>query len=170
MPDIYDQELDGISEAEDTQEAKAEPKESEVASKKVEESAAKEPIKTTEDKGVRLSEDEYAAFKSMQQKEVLKGLESDFKKKYPDFNMTKVADKILELDAQNPGVAQMYFNEVGLENIYLTHFKGKSVETEDEFDVGRGAGGGISMDERVARINDGSASYEEKMAFYNKFF
>lgn len=170
MPDIYDQELDGISEAEDTQEAESASKSSESEPKKPSEPVLKDGAKTSEDKGVKLSEDEYAAFKSMQQKEVLKGLESDFKKKYPDFNMTKVADKILELDAQNPGVAQMYFNEVGLENIYLTHFKGKSVETEDEFDVGRGAGGGISMDERVARINDGSASYEEKMAFYNKFF
>lgn len=170
MPDIYDQELDGIdtAESEYTQEAEVTPKQGEAEPKKAEEKAPKEPAKATEDKGIRLSQDEYTALKRMQQQEALRELESNFKKKHPDFDMAKITQKILDMDEKDPGVAQMYFNEIGIENIYLNHFKGKSVETDDEFDVSRGINGGVSQDELISKINSGEASYEDTLSLFAK--
>lgn len=168
MPDIYDQELDGIeaAEAEATKEAEATPKQSEAEPKKAE--AKKETM--PEDKGVRLSQEEYESFKRSQQREELNSLEAKFKKRYPDFNMEKVVDKVVELDEKEPGLGQRYFNDVGLENIYLTHFKDKAVESEDEFDIGRGVNGGSTKAEMIGKINKGEASLSDKQAFYAKYF
>lgn len=168
MPDIYDQELDGIeaTEAEETKEAEATPKQSEAEPKKAE--AKKETM--PEEQGVKLTKEEYESFRRSQQREELNSLEAKFKKQYPDFSMEKVTDKILELDEKEPGFAQKYFNDVGLENIYLTHFKGKTIEADDEFDIGRGISGGNGKAEMIGKINKGEASLSDKQAFYAKYF
>ncbi|WP_172201076.1 hypothetical protein [Campylobacter sp. RM16188] len=174
MPDIYDQELDGIETAatEDKKEAETATKEAAPEIKTPERVVDKDVSKTKapEEEGVRLSKDEYESFKRSQHKEELNALEASFKKQYPDFDMEKVKEKIIEIDAKSPGFAENYFNPLGIENVYLTHFKGKTIEADDEFDIGRGIGGGSSKAEMIGKINKGEASLSDKQAFYAKYF
>lgn len=117
---------------------------------------------------VKLSKDEYESFKCMQQENELLWLDKEFKKEYADFDIKKVTDKILELDDKNPGIGARLLTHEGIENVYLKYFAGKS-ESADEFDTGRALGGGASIDERIAAINSGTASEEERLELYAKF-
>lgn len=172
MADIYDEEIDegtnnANNEGDEGRKQEAEPKQQASASSAV----PNEPVKE-EPKGKVLSDEEYRNFQVMQQERELKELEAGFKKQYGDkFDMSKVTDKLLELDKQNPGYAAKYFNPIGLENIYLTHFKDKPSVSEDEYDVVRGgAGGGVDRSEMIRRINKGEISQSEKYAFLGKYF
>lgn len=134
--------------------------------------AAKEPEAAVKDepKGKLLSDEEYDSFLRMQQERTLNELEADMKKRYPDFRLQKVTDKILEIDEKQPGFANRYMNPVGIENIYLKHFAGKDAQ-DDEFDIGRGMGnGGVDRAEMMRRINKGEISQSEKYAYLGKFF
>ncbi|AQW87106.1 hypothetical protein CPIN18021_0259 [Campylobacter pinnipediorum subsp. caledonicus] len=147
---------------------------SEQGTKKVETKAADKPAEKTEPKAkepktITMNEDEYHNFKHMEQERELDEIDKTMKNKYSDFNVRKIIDKILEFDKKDPGFADLYYNPMGFENIYLTHFKDKQVE-DDEFDTGRGMAGGISMDERIEKMNRGEASYDDKLGFYSKFF
>ena len=170
MPDVYDQDLEGLAAAEETQ-----TQEAEAAVKTADKPQAQAETKTSAqaqsraeastDDSVKLNKEEYADFQRMRQAAQLSQMETDFRKSYPDF------DKILEIDEKNPGAGDALLTPVGLENVYLKFFHGKAQEqTEDEFDIARGTGGGVSVKELIGKINKGEASDSEKQAFYSRFF
>ena len=176
MPDIYDQDLEGLAAAEETQ-----TQEAQAAVKTADKPQAQAETKTSAqaqsraepstDDSVKLNKEEYADFQRMRQAAQLSQMETDFRKSYPDFDMQKITDKILEIDEKNPGAGDALLTPVGLENVYLKFFHGKAQEqTEDEFDIARGTGGGVSVKELIDKINKGEASDSEKLAFYSRFF
>jgi len=176
MPDVYDQDLEGLAAAEETQ-----TQEAEAAVKTADKPQAQAETKTSAqaqsraeastDDSVKLNKEEYADFQRMRQAAQLSQMETDFRKSYPDFDMQKITDKILEIDEKNPGAGDALLTPVGLENVYLKFFHGKAQEqTEDEFDIARGTGGGVSVKELIGKINKGEASDSEKQAFYSRFF
>lgn len=176
MPDVYDQDLEGLAAAEETQ-----TQEAQAAVKTADKSQAQAETKTSAqaqsraeastDDSVKLNKEEYADFQRMRQAAQLSQMETDFRKSYPDFDMQKITDKILEIDEKNPGAGDALLTPVGLENVYLKFFHGKAQEqTEDEFDIARGTGGGVSVKELIDKINKGEASDSEKLAFYSRFF
>ena len=171
MPDIYDQDLEGLAAAEETQTQEAEAAVKTVADKPQVQAEAKASAVAQLDDSVKLNKEEYADFQRMRQAAQLSQMETDFRKSYPDFDMKKITDKILEIDEKNPGAGDALLTPVGLENVYLKFFHGKAQEqTEDEFDIARGTGGGVSVKELIGKINKGEASDSEKRAFYSRFF
>ena len=176
MPDIYDQDLEGLAAAEETQtqEAQASVKTADKPQAQAETKTSAQAQSRTEastDDSVKLNKEEYADFQRMRQAAQLSQMETDFRKSYPDFDMQKITDKILEIDEKNPGAGDALLTPVGLENVYLKFFHGKAQEqTEDEFDIARGTGGGVSVKELIGKINKGEASDSEKQAFYSRFF
>lgn len=171
MPDIYDQDLEGLAAAEETQTQEAEAAVKTAADKPQVQAEAKAPAAAQLDDSVKLNKEEYADFQRMRQAAQLSQMETDFRKSYPDFDMQKITDKILEIDEKNPGAGDALLTPVGLENVYLKFFHGKAQEqTEDEFDIARGTGGGVSVKELIGKINKGEASDSEKRAFYSRFF
>lgn len=170
MPDIYDQDLEGLAAAEETQTQEAEAA-VKTADKPQAQAEAKVPAAAQSDDSVKLNKEEYADFQRMRQAAQLLQMETDFRRSYPDFDMKKITDKILEIDEKNPGAGDALLTPVGLENVYLKFFHGKAQEqTEDEFDIARGTGGGVSVKELIGKINKGEASDSEKRAFYSRFF
>ena len=170
MPDIYDQDLEGLAAAEETQTQEAEAAVKTVDKPQVQ-AEAKASAAAQLDDSVKLNKEEYADFQRMRQAAQLSQMETDFRKSYPDFDMQKITDKILEIDEKNPGAGDALLTPVGLENVYLKFFHGKAQEqTEDEFDIARGTGGGVSVKELISKINKGEASDSEKQAFYSRFF
>lgn len=171
MPDIYDQDLEGLAAAEETQTQEAEVAVKTAADKPQVQAEAKAPAAAQLDDSVKLNKEEYADFQRMRQAAQLSQMETDFRKSYPDFDMKKITDKILEIDEKNPGAGDALLTPVGIENVYLKFFHGKAQEqTEDEFDIARGTGGGVSIKELISKINKGEASDSEKRAFYSRFF
>lgn len=171
MPDIYDQDLEGLAAAEETQTQEAEAAVKTATDKPQVQAETKAPAAAQLDDSVKLNKEEYADFQRMRQAAQLSQMETDFRRSYPDFDMKKVTDKILEIDEKNPGSGDALLNAVGLENVYLKFFHGKAQEqTEDEFDIARGTGGGVSVKELIGKINKGEASDSEKQAFYSRFF
>lgn len=171
MPDIYDQDLEGLAAAEETQTQEAEAAVKTAANKPQVQAEAKAPATAQLDDSVKLNKEEYADFQRMRQAAQLSQMETDFRKSYPDFDMKKITNKILEIDEKNPGAGDALLNPVGFENVYLKFFHGKTQEqTEDEFDIARGTGGGVSVKELIGKINKGEASDSEKRAFYSRFF
>lgn len=176
MPDIYDQDLEGLAAAEETQtqEAQAAVKTADKPQAQAEtktSAQAQSRAEASTDDSVKLNKEEYADFQRMRQAAQLSQMETDFRKSYPDFDMQKITDKILEIDEKNPGAGDALLTPVGLENVYLKFFHGKAQEqTEDEFDIARGTGGGVSVKELIGKINKGEASDSEKQAFYSRFF
>lgn len=176
MPDVYDQDLEGLAAAEETQaqEAQAAVKAADkpqVQAENKTSAQAQSRAEASTDDSVKLNKEEYADFQRMRQAAQLSQMETDFRKSYPDFDMQKITDKILEIDEKNPGAGDALLTPVGLENVYLKFFHGKAQEqTEDEFDIARGTGGGVSVKELIGKINKGEASDSEKQAFYSRFF
>ena len=171
MPDIYDQDLEGLAAAEETQTQEAEAAVKTVADKPQVQAEAKAPAAAQLDDSVKLNKEEYADFQRMRQAAQLSQMETDFRKSYPDFDMKKITDKILEIDEKNPGAGDALLTPVGLENVYLKFFHGKAQEqTEDEFDIARGTGGGVSVKELIGKINKGEANDSEKQALYARLF
>ena len=171
MPDVYDQDLEGLAAAEETQTQEAQAAVKTAADKPQGQAEAKTPAAAQPDDSVKLNKEEYADFQRMRQAAQLSQMETDFRKSYPDFDMRKITDKILEIDEKNPGAGDALLTPVGLENVYLKFFHGKAQEqTEDEFDIARGTGGGVSVKELIGKINKGEASDSEKQAFYSRFF
>ncbi|MFC2344576.1 hypothetical protein [Campylobacter sp.] len=176
MPDVYDQDLEGLAAAEETQtqEAQAAVKTADKPQAQAEtktSAQAQSRAEASTDDSVKLNKEEYADFQRMRQAAQLSQMETDFRKSYPDFDMQKITDKILEIDEKNPGAGDALLTPVGLENVYLKFFHGKAQEqTEDEFDIARGTGGGVSVKELIGKINKGEASDSEKRAFYSRFF
>ena len=171
MSDIYDQDLEGLAAAEETQTQEAEAAVKTAANKPQVQAEAKAPATAQLDDSVKLNKEEYADFQRMRQAAQLSQMETDFRRSYPDFDMKKITDKILEIDEKNPGAGDALLNPVGFENVYLKFFHGKAQEqTEDEFDIARGTGGGVSVKELIGKINKGEASDSEKRAFYSRFF
>nr|DAR97783.1 MAG TPA: hypothetical protein [Caudoviricetes sp.] len=176
MPDIYDQDLEWLAAAEETQtqEAQAAVKTADKPQAQAENKTsaqAQSRAEASTDDSVKLNKEEYADFQRMRQAAQLSQMETDFRKSYPDFDMRKITDKILEIDEKNPGAGDALLTPVGLENVYLKFFHGKAQEqTEDEFDIARGTGGGVSVKELIGKINKGEASDSEKQAFYSRFF
>lgn len=176
MPDVYDQDLEGLAAAEETQaqEAQAAVKDADkpqVQAENKTSAQAQSRAEASTDDSVKLNKEEYADFQRMRQAAQLSQMETDFRKSYPDFDMQKITDKILEIDEKNPGAGDALLTPVGLENVYLKFFHGKAQEqTEDEFDIARGTGGGVSVKELIGKINKGEASDSEKRAFYSRFF
>ena len=170
MPDVYDQDLEGLAAAEEaqTQEAEAAVK---TADKPQAQAEAKAPTAAQLDDSVKLNKEEYADFQRMRQAAQLSQMETDFRRSYPDFDMKKITDKILEIDEKNPGAGDALLTPVGLENVYLKFFHGKAQEqTDDEFDIARGTGGGVDRSEMMRRINKGEISQSEKYAYLSKIF
>lgn len=148
--DVYDEQIE--EQPQPTQEApKDEPKE-EVPS------------------GKFLSDDEYEDFARMRQERTLNEMERQFQKDYPDFKMSDVLSHIKKVEKDDPALAQSLLNPVGMENIYLKHFKGKKSVDVDEFDTARGMNGGVNADEIISKINKGEATDSEKHNFYKRFF
>ena len=176
MPDIYDRDLEGLAAAEETQtqEAQAAVKTADKPQAQAEtktSAQAQSRAEASTDDSVKLNKEEYADFQRMRQAAQLSQMETDFRKSYPDFDMQKITDKILEIDEKNPGAGDALLTPVGLENVYLKFFHGKAQEqTDDEFDIARGTGGGVSVKELIGKINKGEASDSEKQAFYSRFF
>lgn len=176
MPDVYDQDLEGLAATEETQtqEAQAAVKTADKPQAQAEtktSAQAQSRAEASTDDSVKLNKEEYADFQRMRQAAQLSQMETDFRKSYPDFDMQKITDKILEIDEKNPGAGDALLTPVGLENVYLKFFHGKAQEqTEDEFDIARGTGGGVSVKELIGKINKGEASDSEKQAFYSRFF
>ena len=171
MPDIYDQDLEGLAAAEETQTQEAEAAVKTAANKPQVQAEAKASAAAQLDDSVKLNKEEYADFQRMRQAAQLSQMETDFKKSYPDFNMKKITDKILEINEKNPGAGDVLLNPVGMENVYLKYFHGKAQEqTDDEFDVARGTGGGASVKELIGKINKGEASDSERQALYARLF
>ena len=174
MPDIYDQDLEGLAAAEETQtqEAQAAVKTADKPQVQAEtKTPAQSRTEASTDDSVKLNKEEYADFQRMRQAAQLSQMETDFRKSYPDFDMQKITDKILEIDEKNPGAGDALLTPVGLENVYLKFFHGKAQEqTEDEFDIARGTGGGVSVKELIGKINKGEASDSEKQALYARLF
>ena len=171
MPDVYDQDLEGLAATEGTQTQEAQAAIKTAADKPQGQAEAKTPAAAQPDDSVKLNKEEYADFQRMRQAAQLSQMETDFRKSYPDFDMQKITDKILEIDEKNPGAGDALLTPVGLENVYLKFFHGKAQEqTEDEFDIARGTGGGVSIKELIGKINKGEASDSEKQAFYSRFF
>lgn len=167
MDEIYDQDLDTAEVVQpEMKEAQASQKDSQ---KPQEVSEAKAPAAPDED--VKLSKEEYSDFKRMQQATQLSQMQADFRKNYPDFDMQKITDKILEIDEKNPGAGDALLNPVGIENVYLKYFHGKAASRDDdEFDIARGTGGGVSVKELIGKINKGEASDSEKQTLYARLF
>lgn len=174
MPDIYDQDLEGLAAAEETQtqEAQAAVKTADKPQVQAEtKTPAQSRTEASTDDSVKLNKEEYADFQRMRQAAQLSQMETDFRKSYPDFDMQKITDKILEIDEKNPGAGDALLTPVGLENVYLKFFHGKAQEqTEDEFDIARGTGGGVSVKELIGKINKGEASDSERQALYARLF
>ena len=176
MPDIYDQDLEGLAAAEETQtqEAQAAVKTADKPQAQAEtktSAQAQSRAEASTDDSVKLNKEEYADFQRMRQAAQLSQMETDFRKSYPDFDMQKITDKILEIDEKNPGAGDALLTPVGLENVYLKFFHGKAQEqTDDEFDIARGTGGGVSVKELIGKINKGEASDSEKQAFCSRYF
>lgn len=171
MDDIYDQDLEGLAAAEETQTQEARAAVKSADEPRARSAEAKAPAAANTDDSVKLNKEEYADFQRMRQSAQMAQLETDFKKSYPDFNMKKITDKILEIDEKNPGAGDMLLNPVGFENVYLKYFHGKAQEqTDDEFDVARGTGGGASVKELIGKINKGEASDSERQALYARLF
>ena len=170
MPDVYDQDLEGLAAAEETQTQETEAA-AKTANKPQTQVETKAPAAAQPDESVKLNKEEYADFQRMRQAAQLSQMETNFRKSYPDFDMQKITDKILEIDEKNPGAGDALLTPVGPENVYLKFFHGKAQEqTEDEFDIARGTGGGVSVKELIGKINKGEASDSEKQAFYSRFF
>lgn len=176
MPDVYDQDLEGLAAAEETQtqEAQAAVKTADKPQAQAEtktSAQAQSRAEASTDDSVKLNKEEYADFQRMRQAAQLSQMETDFRKSYPDFDMQKITDKILEIDEKNPGAGDALLTPVGLENVYLKFFHGKAQEqTEDEFDIARGTGGGVSVKELIGKINKGEASDSERQALYARLF
>ena len=174
--DIYDQDLEGLAAAEETQtqEAQAAVKTADKPQAQAEtktSAQAQSRAEVSTDDSVKLNKEEYADFQRMRQAAQLSQMETDFRKSYPDFDMQKITDKILEIDEKNPGAGDALLTPVGLENVYLKFFHGKAQEqTDDEFDIARGTGGGVSVKELIGKINKGEASDSEKQALYARLF
>ena len=170
MPDIYDQDLEGLAAAEETQTQEAEAA-VKTANKPQTQAETKTPAAAQPDDSEKLNKEEYADFQRMRHAAELSDMETDFRKSFPEFDMQKITDKILEIDEKNPGAGDALLTPVGLENVYLKFFHGKAQEqTDDEFDIARGTGGGVSVKELIGKINKGEASDSEKQAFYSRFF
>lgn len=170
MPDVYDQDLEGLADAGETQTQEAQAAVKTADKPQVHVAEAKAPT-APEDDSVKLNKEEYADFQRMRQAAQLSQMETDFRKSYPDFDMQKITDKILEIDEKNPGAGDALLTPVGLENVYLKFFHGKAQEqTEDEFDIARGTGGGVDRSEMMRRINKGEISQSEKYAYLSKIF
>lgn len=170
MDEIYDQDLEGLTTAEETQ-----TQEAQTTLKNVDKPQAQAETKVTAtaqpDDSVKLSKEEYSDFKRMQQATQLSQMQADFRKSYPDFDMQKITDKILEIDEKNPGAGDALLNPVGIENVYLKYFHGKAQErADDEFDIARGTGGGVGTKELISKINKGEASDSERQALYARLF
>lgn len=176
MPDVYDQDLEGLAAAEETQtqEAQAAVKTADKPHAQAEtktSAQAQSRAEASTDDSVKLNKEEYADFQRMRQAAQLSQMETDFRKSYPDFDMQKITDKILEIDEKSPGAGDALLTPVGLENVYLKFFHGKAQEqTEDEFDIARGTGGGVDRSEMMRRINKGEISQSEKYAYLSKIF
>lgn len=176
MPDVYDQDLEGLAAAEETQtqEAQAAVKTADKPQAQAEtktSAQAQSRAEASTDDSVKLNKEEYADFQRMRQAAQLSQMETDFRKSYPDFDMQKITDKILEIDEKNPGAGDALLTPVGLENVYLKFFHGKAQEqTDDEFDIARGTGGGVSVKELIGKINKGEASDSERQALYARLF
>lgn len=171
MPDIYDQDLEGLAAAEEAQTQEAEAAVKTAADKPQVQAEAKAPAAAQLDDSVKLNKEEYADFQRMRQAAQLSQMETDFRKSYPDFDMQKVTDKILEMDEKNPGTGDALLTPVGIENVYLKFFHGKAqVQVDDEFDIARGTGGGVSVKELIGKINKGEANDSEKQALYARLF
>ena len=176
MPDVYDQDLEGLAAAEETQaqEAQAAVKAADkpqVQAENKTSAQAQSRAEASTDDSVKLNKEEYADFQRMRQAAQLSQMETDFRKSYPDFDMQKITDKILEIEEKNPGAGDALITPVGLENVYLKFFHGKAQEqTEDEFDIARGTGGGVDRSEMIRRINKGEISQSEKYAYLSKIF
>ena len=165
---IYDQDLEGLAAAEETQtqDVKASIKDNQKPGQVSEENA-----RTASNDDVKLNKEEYADFQRMRQAAQLSQMETDFRKSYPDFDMQKVTDKILEMDEKNPGTGDALLTPVGIENVYLKFFHGKAqTQVDDEFDIARGTGGGVSVKELIGKINKGEASDSEKQTLYARLF
>ena len=171
MPDVYDQDLEGLAAADETQTQEAEAAVKTAADKPQVQAEAKARSAAQPDDSVKLNKEEYADFQRMRQAAQLSQMETDFRRSYPDFDMKKITDKILEIDEKNPGAGDALLTPVGLENVYLKFFHGKAQEqTEDEFDIARGTGGGVDRSEMMRRINKGEISQSEKYAYLSKIF
>nr|DAR31227.1 MAG TPA: hypothetical protein [Caudoviricetes sp.] len=170
MPDIYDQDLEGLAAAEETQTQEAQTA-LKNADKPQAQAETKAPATAQPDDSVKLNKEEYADFQRMRQTAQLSQMETDFRKSYPDFDMQKVTDKILEMDEKNPGIGDALLTPVGIENVYLKFFHGKvQAQVDDEFDIARGTGGGVSVKELIGKINKGEASDSEKQTLYARLF
>ena len=166
---IYDQDLEGLAAAEETQ--TQEVKSSVKDSQKPGQVSEKNALTTSNNDDVKLNKEEYADFQRMRQAAQLSQMETDFRKSYPDFDMQKVTDKILEMDEKNPGTGDALLTTVGIENVYLKFFHGKAqAQVDDEFDIARGTGGGVDRSEMMKRINKGEISQSEKYAYLSKIF
>ena len=93
MPDIYDQDLEGLAAAEETQTQEAQTA-LKNADKPQVQAETKAPAAPQPDDSVKLNKEEYADFQRMRQAAQLSQMETDFRKSYPDFDMQKVTDKI----------------------------------------------------------------------------
>ena len=125
--DIYDQDLEGLAAAEETQtqEAQAAVKTADKPQAQAEtktSAQAQSRAEVSTDDSVKLNKEEYADFQRMRQAAQLSQMETDFRKSYPDFDMQKITDKILEIDEKNPGAGDALLTPVGLENVYLKFF------------------------------------------------
>jgi len=56
---------------------------------------------------------------------------------YPDFDLSKITEKLKEIHKDNPEEAERLNNPTGWENLYLKYFRSKDVKA-DPFDAGRG--------------------------------
>lgn len=153
--DVYDEQIDTQEAIEQEQETQATPKD--------------EPKQETQSGGKYLSDDEYEDFARMRQERTLNEMEREFQMEYPDFKMSDVLGHIKEVQKENPALAERLFTPVGIENIYLKHFKGKK-SADDEFDTGRAISGSANSDEMISKINRGEASDSEKLNFYKRLF
>ncbi|WP_141081778.1 hypothetical protein [Campylobacter concisus] len=162
--------MEGLAAAEETQTQEAQTA-LKNADKPQVQAETKAPAAPQSDDSVKLNKEEYADFQRMRQAAQLSQMETDFRKSYPDFDMQKVTDKILEMDEKNPGTGDALLTPVGIENVYLKFFHGKAqVQVDDEFDIARGTGGGVSVKELIGKINKGEANDSEKQALYARLF
>ena len=97
MPDVYDQDLEGLAAAEETQtqEAQAAVKTADKPQAQAEtktSAQAQSRAEASTDDSVKLNKEEYADFQRMRQAAQLSQMETDFRKSYPDFDMQKITE------------------------------------------------------------------------------
>ncbi|OCR88890.1 hypothetical protein CFT12S00416_05555 [Campylobacter fetus subsp. testudinum] len=120
-----------------------------------------------DDASVKISKEDAEYLARARDKEARDTVVNIIKSNIPSFDENKVFDKILEMEAKEPGSGALYYNRVGMEALWLRFFD-KNDTSDNKMDNSRGGVNSFNVEETVNKINAGKADTSDMSDFYTE--